>query len=61
MKQTTFGCILTLLLTACGAQGNETSPGMGMNNDGMMTRHHAEIPAEYAGVKNPIPADEESA
>lgn len=60
MKQTLWVAVLALLLTACGAQGNETNPGMGMNNDGMMTRHHAEIPAEYAGLKNPIPADEES-
>jgi mono/diheme cytochrome c family protein len=60
MKQTLLVAVLTLLLTACGAQGNETNPGMGMNNDGMMTRHHAEIPAEYAGLKNPISADEES-
>lgn len=60
MKQTLLLAILALLLVACGAQGNETRPGMGMNNDGMMTRHHAEIPAEYAGLKNPIPADKES-
>ena len=60
MKQTLLVAVLTLLLTACGAQGNDTNPGMSMNNDGMMSRHHAEIPAEYAGLKNPIPADEES-
>ncbi len=60
MKQTLLVAVLTVLLTACGAQGNETNPGMGMNNDGMMTRHHADIPAEYAGLKNPIPADDES-
>ena len=33
--------------------------GMGGGN-GMMTRHHAEIPAEYIGVTNPIPVDETS-
>lgn len=60
MKQILLVAVLTLLLTACGAQGNDTNPGMSMNNDGMMSRHHAEIPAEYAGLKNPIPADEES-
>ena len=60
MKKTLLLVFITLFLTACGAQGNEMRPGMGMNNDGMMTRHHAEIPAEYAGLKNPIPADEES-
>ena len=60
MKQTLLVALLILLLTACGAKGNETKPGMGMNNDGMMTRHHAEIPAEYAGLKNPVPANDES-
>jgi mono/diheme cytochrome c family protein len=49
--------LLTLVLAACGAQGNGTSPGMGMEGDEMMARHHAEIPAEYAGLTNPIPAD----
>lgn len=36
--------------------------GMGMGNGmgGMMARHHATIPAEYAGMINPIPADEAS-
>lgn len=58
MKKTLLLITLTLVLTSCGAQGNETSPRMG--NDGMMARHHADIPAEYAGLKNPIPADEES-
>jgi mono/diheme cytochrome c family protein len=58
MKKTLLFVALTLILTACGPQGNETSPQMG--NDSIMTRHHAEIPAEYAGLKNPIPADEES-
>jgi mono/diheme cytochrome c family protein/polyhydroxyalkanoate synthesis regulator phasin len=60
MKKTILLVFITLFLTACGAQGNEPGPGMGINNDGMMTRHHAEVPAEYAGSKNPIPADEES-
>jgi mono/diheme cytochrome c family protein len=31
---------------------------MGMGSGGMMARHHAEIPAEYAGLTNPVPADE---
>jgi mono/diheme cytochrome c family protein len=39
--------------------------GMGMGNgmgpgSGMMARHMATVPAEYAGLTNPIPADEES-
>lgn len=58
MKKTTLIVLLIVLLTACSAPGNETSPGMG--NNGMMTRHHAEIPAEYAGLTNPVPPDEES-
>lgn len=34
--------------------------GMGMGNNGMMTRHSAPIPAEYASLTDPVPADEES-
>jgi mono/diheme cytochrome c family protein len=38
--------------------------GMGMmqmgGGGGMMARHHATVPAEYAGLTNPVPADEES-
>lgn len=35
--------------------------GMGMGpGSSMMARHQAPIPAEYAGLTNPIPADEES-
>ena len=49
-----------VLLDACAASGTESGPGMGMGNDGIMTRHHAEIPAEYAGLTSPIPADEGS-
>lgn len=60
MKQILSMAILSLLLFACGAQGNDTGPGMGMNNNGMMTRHHAEIPVEYSGLANPIPADADS-
>jgi mono/diheme cytochrome c family protein len=55
MKETLLLVTLTLVLTACGSQGNETSTRM--SNEGMMTRHHAEIPAKYAGLTNPIPAD----
>ena len=60
MKKLLLLAILTLVLTACGAQTNEMGPGMGMNKDGMMTRHHAEIPAEYAGLTNLVLADEAS-
>jgi mono/diheme cytochrome c family protein len=46
------------------AEANTSQPagmGMGMGlGSNMMARHHARIPAEYAGLNNPIPADEES-
>ncbi|GAB4579682.1 MAG: hypothetical protein Fur0022_24200 [Anaerolineales bacterium] len=34
--------------------------GMGMGDSGMMARHSAPIPEAFAGLTNPIPADEES-
>lgn len=49
---------LMMLLTACGATLMEHGPG-GMGG-GMMARHHATIPDEYAGASNPISADEVS-
>lgn len=55
MKKTLLLVFITLFLTACGAQDGQ--PGPGMDRGGMMTRHHAEVPAEYAGLINPIPAD----
>lgn len=58
MKKILLLAFITLLLTACGAQDNQPGPGMGGN--GMMEHHHAEVPAEYAGLTNPIPANEES-
>jgi mono/diheme cytochrome c family protein len=63
---------LLFLLAACGsaeaepsaASANEESSGfLGMGNGmggGMMARHHATIPDEYAGLSNPIPADDAS-
>ena len=33
--------------------------GMGRGSD-MMARHHATVPGEYAGLANPVPADEAS-
>jgi len=65
---------LVMLLAACGtapaveatttenvtSQGNEPmSTGMGMGGN-MMARHHATIPEAYAGLSNPVPADEAS-
>jgi mono/diheme cytochrome c family protein len=46
---------LTLILVACSGQNQEIVGGVG--GDGIMSRHHAAIPAEYAGLTNPIPAD----
>ena len=53
---------LALILTACGSASPDTSPatGMGMGDSGMMSRHHAAVPSEYAGLTNPIPADDAS-
>lgn len=60
MKKILLLATLTLILTACSGGNEEIRPQMGMGNDGIMARHHADIPAEYAGLKNPITADEES-
>lgn len=57
-----------LLLAACqaasttsvSAQTNNAGGGMGMGSSGMMTRHSAPIPEEYASLTNPVPADEAS-
>ena len=48
----------TLLLSACSAQATPT-PAMRMD-PGMMDRHMAPIPDEYAGLTRPIAADEAS-
>jgi mono/diheme cytochrome c family protein len=41
--------------------GNGMGMGSGMGpGGGMMARHRAVVPAEYAGLTNPIPADEDS-
>ncbi len=60
MKKFLLLATLTLILTACGGGNEKIRPQMVMGNDGMMTRHHADVPVEYASLKNPIPADEES-
>ena len=61
---------LAFFVGACSAASDEESEsvsapsivermGMGRQN-GMMARHRAVIPEEYAGLTNPVPADEES-
>jgi mono/diheme cytochrome c family protein len=54
-----FVC-LSLLLAACSGPDDQIRPGMEIGNDGLMTRHHAEIPVAYAGLTNPIQPDEAS-
>ncbi len=47
--------------TAVSTNNSGMGKGMGMGmGGGMMARHHATIPEEYAGMTNPIPADEAS-
>lgn len=67
MKQITLLALaFVLLLAACGgstpaSNGPVTSPGMGMGRQsGMMARHSAPIPEAYAGLSNPVVADESS-
>jgi len=60
MKKYLLITLSIFFLSACGSQAEEVRPGMGMGNDGVMNRHHAQIPAEYARTKNPVAADEAS-
>lgn len=60
MKKLLLITLSIIVLTACAPQEESVFPGMGMGNDNMMNRHHAQIPAEYAGQKNPVTADEAS-
>jgi predicted small lipoprotein YifL len=49
---------------AANGEPDNTSTGMGMmgrgQGGGMMSRHHAAIPDKYAGLTNPIQADDAS-
>lgn len=76
MKKLLVIGILLLLLIGCGTEAEEETAvptntptnnnnGMGMGGrmgmgNGMMARHMAPIPEEYAGLSNPIEANEES-
>jgi mono/diheme cytochrome c family protein len=53
---------LTLIFAACGTKTQDSAPdaGTSMEDNGMMSRHHAAVPSEYAGLTNPIPADSAS-
>ena len=67
MKRIFWIGMLALLLAACGSaasKDDETTSGgmgggMGMGmGGGMMERHHAQIPEEYASLENSVPAEE---
>ena len=52
-------CIPSGTETLGAVQGRGPRIGMGPGS-GMMNRHHAEVPEPFAGLRNPIPADDES-
>ena len=60
MKKLLLIILPILLFAACAPQEEGTFPRMGMGNDNMMSRHHAQIPEEYAGLKNPVTTNEAS-
>jgi mono/diheme cytochrome c family protein len=65
MKKLTIVLALFLFLAACApkpadAPAAPAASGMGMGSDGMMARHHAQIPESYAGLTNPVAGDEAS-
>lgn len=64
MKKIMALLALAIVLSACGANTDEILPDeglkMGMQGNGMMARHHAQIPEDYAGLTSPIAADEAS-
>lgn len=57
MKKLMLLISLFFVLAACGPRPTAEAPEPGMGGDGMMGRHHAKIPDEYAGMKNPVTAD----
>ncbi len=65
--KTLFIAFIAALLAACVPLGNSATtdaevvaPGMGMGPGGMMGRHHADVPEDFANLTNPISADDES-
>lgn len=62
MKKLIALLALALLVTACSARPEVIRPGggMGMQGNGMMARHHSQVPEEYAGLTSPVESDEAS-
>ena len=68
MKRIWILVLLAGMLAACAPSGDNAStevesasPGMGMGpGGGMMERHRSSVPADFAGLTNPIVADDES-
>lgn len=58
MKKLSLIALLIVILVACGAQSGES--GSRVDEEGITARHQAEIPADYAGLTNPVPADQPS-
>lgn len=51
---------ITLLLSACTGRATQTPVPVMPMDPGMMDRHMAPIPDEYAGLTNPLTADDDS-
>ena len=64
MKSILYIVALTILLAACSAETSGNLQPTSVNTDpvvdGQTTRHNAPIPPGYAGLKDPIPGDQES-
>jgi mono/diheme cytochrome c family protein len=61
-SSSTVATSTTTTAGAAPAQATQTGAGQGgmVASAGMRDRHQAPIPAEYSGLTNPVPADEES-
>lgn len=63
MKRLVWLGLMAIFLAACGAKPSEQPAGEGMGmgpQEGMMERHHARIPDEYATLKSPVESGSES-